>query len=84
VLEIPVGSTEEANRIAEADLNRTLQGEVEGSAETVGLPEVQAGEWVRLEGTGERFTGNYYVESATHTLGASGYRTAFQITETPT
>ncbi|WP_152042263.1 phage late control D family protein [Salinigranum salinum] len=84
VLEIPVGSTEEANRIAEADLNRTLQGEVEGSAETVGLPEIQAGEWVRLEGTGERFTGNYYVESATHTLGASGYRTTFQITETPT
>jgi hypothetical protein len=32
---------------------------------------------IELKGLGQRFSGIYYVTSATHTINAGGYRTTF-------
>ena len=45
-----------------------------------GRPEVHAGTVVAIEGAGERFSGDYYVTSVTHTLtGEAGYQTSFSV-----
>lgn len=81
VLTVPVRSREEADRVAEAALDRISEGLVGGNGEIVGDPTLRAGETLRLEGLGSRFTGTYYVEGATHRMGSSGYTTTFQLKE---
>lgn len=81
VLRVPVGSREEADRVAEAALNRISEGLVRGNGEVVGLPELQAGDTLELAGLGEKFSTVYYVERATHRLGRSGYTTSFEVKE---
>jgi phage protein D len=45
-----------------------------------GRPQVHAGTVVAIEGAGERFSGDYYVTSVTHTLtGERGYQTSFSV-----
>lgn len=83
VLRRTVGSADEARSIAEAELNRVADSFVTGSGETIGIPELRAGVTVRIEGVTRRFTGDYFVEQATHGLGGSGYTTSFQVTERP-
>lgn len=78
-----VQSEDMAKSIAEAELNRIAEAYVSGSGETIGIPEIRAGVTVRIEGVDERFTGNYFVEQATHGIGGSGYTTSFQVTERP-
>ena len=56
-----------------------LNSRLTGSGSTVGDPRIVAGTVLRIEGVGERFGGLYRVTSATHTLDASGYRTAFDV-----
>lgn len=88
VIRVPVRSEEEAEAVAEAALARIEAGLVTGSGETVGLPEVRAGETLGLTGLGERFSRPadgetyYYVESVRHRLGAGGFTTSFEVTET--
>lgn len=81
VFRVPVQSREEAEQVARATLGRIAAGLLRGSGEVVGLPELQVGEVVRIEGLGERFTNNYYIHGVTHTVGHSGYRTAFEVRE---
>lgn len=83
VLRRTVGSEDEARTIAEAELNRVVDSFVTGSGETLGIPELRAGVTVRIEGVTGRFTGNYFVEQAAHSLGGSGYTTSLQMTERP-
>lgn len=78
-LRVPVESKHEADRIAEAEVSRTLRGRVRGSGDTVGIPELTAGKTIRLDGLAERFTGTYYIESADHRIGSSGYTTSFRV-----
>lgn len=83
VIRATAQSKDIADSIAEAELARISEGFVSGSAETIGIPEIRAGVTVRIEGVGEKFTGDYFVEQATHSIGGSGYTTSFQITERP-
>ena len=78
VIRAPVESEAEAERLARSEVARIRQGRIRGSGETVGLPELVAGETVRLEGLTERFSGVYYVESADHRLSTGGYTTSFR------
>lgn len=64
---------------AQSILANRLDGTVTGQGECVGLPEIRPGTRLRLERLTERFSADYYVESATHRFGGSGYRTSFSV-----
>jgi len=75
----PVVSQAEANQLAQARLN-----EVSGAFETADgralrRPDIKAGEFVKLEQLGTRFSGTYAVTSATHTYAAGGLETRFTV-----
>lgn len=79
VRKIPVESEEEANQRAEAILEKLTKGS-SSEGETVGVPELQIGKTVEIDGIGE-FAGSYYVEEATHRIDRSGYTTTLTVTE---
>ncbi|WP_435158793.1 phage late control D family protein [Haladaptatus sp. DFWS20] len=83
VLRVKTQSVDEARTVAEAEMARISQSFVRGTAETFGIPDIRAGVSVRIEGVDEKFSGDYFVEQATHQIGSSGYTTAFQLTERP-
>jgi len=74
-----VASQQEANDIARAELRRRSMDYMHGSGTCIGNPDLHAGIVVELSNLGRRFSGNYYVTQATHTIDASGYRTRFQV-----
>jgi phage protein D len=74
-----VRSKDHANAIAKAVLNKASDQYIEGNAEAVGIPEIRPGVCIEFKKMGERFTGKYYVISATHTINNSGYRTRFTV-----
>lgn len=75
----PVFSQQEAKRAAEAILKKRSELFVQGSGESIGLPEIRANTLIELTGMGKPFNKKYYVEQATHTISTSGYRTTFKI-----
>lgn len=74
-----VGSTEEAQVLADAEMNEKAMKLVSGRGESIGIPEIRAGLYVRLKGLGTSLNQLYYITSATHTINSSGYITAFNI-----
>lgn len=56
-----------------------LNNRLTGSGSTVGNPRIKSGMLIDLEGIGDQFGGKYRVTSATHTFGASGYQTKFDV-----
>jgi phage protein D len=44
---------------------------------TVGLPDLRAGQRVRIKGVGSHFSGTYFVTDTTHTITDAGYTTHF-------
>lgn len=79
---IPVFSQQEANRRAEAILKKRAELFVQGSGESIGLPEIRADKNIELLGLGHLFSKPYYVEQSTHTINNSGYKTTFRVKET--
>jgi phage protein D len=71
---------DEATQIAKAWYNRQQSNFVEAQGECVGSPLIRAGETIEIAGVGKTFSGIYYVISAKHTLGPSGYQTRFEVT----
>jgi phage protein D len=78
ITDIPVATAAEAKQLAKAELNRRARRLVTGSGISIGIPDLRAGHVVELLGLG-RFSGPYYVKSATHSIGSSGYQTAFTV-----
>ena len=76
---IPVASQAEADDHAKALLNSLGMKFLTGNAVTIGVPELFAGNVVELLGLGRLFSGLYYIDSATHTLGKSGYQTELSV-----
>lgn len=81
VVRTPVHSRDEAEEIAQAELDQLSEGMIRGTGESVGLPELRAGTTLRLEGLGDMFTGIYYIQQATHWIDNSGYGTTLEVTE---
>lgn len=77
----PVSTQREADDIARSILEKTALKFVTGSGESLGLPEIEAGKDVELQGLGSKFSKSYYVEKVTHTINISGYKTTFNVTE---
>ena len=76
----PVYTQQEAVNLARSRLNRRAGRLITGRAECIGLPELRAGENIKLEGLGEKFSRKYYIDRTTHTISNSGYSTSFNIT----
>ncbi len=71
-------SQQEANALAVAQLEGRAMEFISGSGACIGNPQLKARTVIKLAGLGRRFSGKYYITSATHTINASGYRTTFQ------
>jgi phage protein D len=81
-IRVPVFSKQEADRRAAAILKKRAELFVQGSGESIGLPEIRPDKNVELLGLGELFSKPYYVEQSTHTVNSSGYKTTFKVKDT--
>lgn len=72
-----VRTGEEARRLAQRTLRRLNKKEFTGSLDLVGNVDLVGGSCVELRGFGG-FSGKYYIEQATHTVGAN-YTTSIEV-----
>jgi phage protein D len=77
VVDEPQFTEAQARRRATALLSDRLKQMVEAEGTTVGLPDLRAGQRVRIVGLGRRFSGEYFVTKTTHTIDDGGYQTKF-------
>ncbi len=77
VVNEPVNSESQACQRARAILNERTKEILKASGSTVGLPDLRAGQRLRIVGLGSRFSGTYFVTETTHTIGDGGYTTRF-------
>ncbi len=74
-----VTSPQEAKEVAVAKLEASSLEFITGSGACNGNPQLRARAVIQIKGIGARFSGNYYVTSATHTIDSSGYHTTFEV-----
>lgn len=74
----PVPDEAKAEEMAIAALHDIAKNLVTGNGSTLGLPDLRAGAFVRIDGLGARFDGSYFVTSTTHTISDGGYITGFE------
>jgi phage protein D len=82
IIDRPVGSPADIMNSALVlahELRTKLNQRLTGSGTAIGDPRLRAGAVVRLEGLGPDFSGDYRVVSATHSMGAGGYQTQFEV-----
>lgn len=72
-------SIQDAKEKAEAAMNERGMMLISGQAECLGLPEIRAGRYIKLDGLGKRLNQPYYIKKATHTIDDSGYVTQFEV-----
>jgi phage protein D len=84
IVDHPIFSEGEANQIAKGKFNEMTVGFITGEGAAIGNPDITAGEVVELKGLGRRFSGLYYVTSATHIVNAQGYNTKFTVARNAT
>jgi len=79
VTDRPVRSQGAADQLAQAVADRAAGRFIEAEGTCSGNPDIIAGSTVAIKALGDRFSGNYYVTSATHTYSASSYSTQISI-----
>jgi len=80
VSELPVLSQSEADQIAKARLNALSLELITAEGSCWGRTDLRSGSVIRVEGVGDRFSGQYYVKSAIHNYQPQGgYRTHFSL-----
>ncbi|MBL0388117.1 phage late control D family protein [Tumebacillus sp. ITR2] len=52
---------------------------VQGNGESIGLPELIAGRFIKIKGLGPRFGGSLYLTKVAHSISGSGYLTTFDV-----
>jgi len=77
VVNEPVYTESQARQRARAILSERTKEILKASGSTVGLPDLRAGQRLRIVGLGSRFSGTYFVTETTHTIGDGGYTTRF-------
>ena len=76
----PMADRAEAQALARSLADDTQPWRITGPGTCIGRTDVRAGEVVRIEGLGGRFSGDYAVTSARHSFTpTAGYRTDFQV-----
>lgn len=69
----------EVQTMANAVLNEKAMDLVTGEGQSIGIPELRAGRFIKLAGLGKRFNQPFVMKEVTHTLDDRGYRTAFKV-----
>lgn len=82
IVDAPVMSVEEAERLAKGELAKRSYEYLTGKGRVIGLPDLRPGDNVQLDGLGKRFSGLYYVTKVTHSLGNSGFTSEFEVRKT--
>ncbi|WP_035845065.1 phage baseplate assembly protein V [Kitasatospora azatica] len=77
----PVENPLDALVLAKSLLGNLLEGLYEGTGSCIGLPDLSAGRYVRIQGVGKRFSGTYRLRKVTHRIDGSGFTTEFSITQ---
>ncbi len=75
----PVESVEAAKKLAESKFKELSSGLLRAQLKSIGIPELKAGIYIKLEGLGSRFSKTYYVLKAVHTFGSGGYETMLDL-----
>ena len=73
-----VANTKDAHLRAQSDHDEKSLNFISANGSCIGNPKLIAGMVIGISGIGKRYSGPYYVVSATHTIDANGYRTTFQ------
>jgi phage protein D len=71
----------DALAFAKALLQDILEGMYEGSGSCIGIPDLRPGKYVKVEGVGKRFSGNYRLRKVSHSINEKGFTTDFEITQ---
>lgn len=79
IVDRPVQSQREADDLARAVLLKRSYEFLTATGQCIGQPDMRPGDNVRVGGLGQRFNGDYYIKKTTHTFGASGYMTEFEV-----
>ena len=74
-----VRSQEEADLKAKTEYNRRAKKLLTGGGESIGLPDLMPGGYLKLEGLGKTFSRTYYILGTQHTISSLGYRTMFNV-----
>lgn len=74
-----VNDERDAAALAAARLNALALGLIQGEGVCAGMTEVRAGGIVEIVGVGKRFSGDYYVASASHRYENDGYATHIKV-----
>ncbi len=75
----PVISQAEADILASARLDELSGAFIEAEGVAFRRPDIKAGQKIRLESLGSRFSGTYLVTSATHVFTTQGLKTTFNV-----
>jgi phage protein D len=75
----PVINQPEADALAAARLDEISGAFIDAEGVAYRSPEIKAGQWVRIEALGPRFSGSYLVTSATHLFSPEGLKTIFTV-----
>ncbi len=75
IIDNTVNSQEEAEKRAQAELERLSMGFAKGSFEVRGVPEIEPGTYVEIKGFNEDLNGKYFVTEVRHEVNSSEYRT---------
>jgi len=84
IVDIPVVSQAEADKIAEARLNEFSGAFVQAEGTAIRNPAIKAGQFVKLVGLGTRMSGTYMVTAASHVFNNQGLHTTFTVRGTRT
>jgi phage protein D/phage baseplate assembly protein gpV len=80
IVDEPVISQSEADVLASARLDEVSGAFVDAEGTATRRPDIKAGQKVKLENLGTRFSGEYLVTHVTHTYSPEGFSTDFQVT----
>jgi phage protein D len=78
VVDRTLRTQKQVDELADSTLATAMQSIVEASGSTVGLPDLRAGQVIRIVGVDYRLDGRYFVTQSTHTIDNGGYRTTFR------
>jgi phage protein D len=80
--DIQATTQEETQRFADAEMQRLQRNLITADGATVGNPGIHVGSTLIVDDFG-RFSGDYMVDSVSHEIGQSGYRTSFHARQFP-